>query len=177
MYKKVVVVPYDSSWKQEFEKIKNEVLSVLDKHFISIEHVGSTSVEGLDAKPVIDLDIIIENYNSFEYVKEKLALIGYTHIGDLSILDRQAFKYTESNGSDDKPHLLKHHLYVCPAYSVELKKHIAFRDHLRANKEDREWYASVKHLAAKRFPEDIESYITAKSPCVAEILSRCYKGE
>ena len=106
MYKRVIVVPYDSTWKQEFEKIKNEVLSVLDKHFISIEHVGSTSVEGLDAKPVIDLDIVIENYNSFEYVKEKLALIGYRHIGDLGILDRQAFKY------DDKPHLLKHHLYL-----------------------------------------------------------------
>ena len=171
MYKKVIVVPYDNTWKQEFEKIKNEVLTVLDKHFISIEHVGSTSVEGLDAKPVIDLDIIIENYNSFEYVKEKLAIIGYKHIGDLGIMDRQAFAY------EDKPYLLKHHLYVCPAYSVELKKHITFRDHLRKNKEDREWYASVKHLAAKRFPEDIDSYITAKSPCVAEILSRCYKDD
>lgn len=165
--KRVVVVPYDNTWTAEFEKIKNELLQVLNDHIISIEHVGSTSVEGLAAKPIIDIDIVIKDYNSFETIKTKLAGIGYFHEGDLGIKDRQVFKY------EDKPNLMKHHLYVCPQYSEELKRHLAFRDYLRENKQERDWYGEVKQLAAKYYPEDIDSYIKAKKPCGAEILRRC----
>lgn len=165
--KKVVVVPYDEIWKTEFEKIKVDLLKVLENDVLAIEHVGSTSVEGLAAKPVIDIDIIIKDYNSFELVKSKLASIGYIHEGDMGIKDRQAFKYT------DKPQFMKHHLYVCPEYSEELKRHIAFRNYLRDHKEDRDWYAKVKILAAKYYPEDIDSYMKAKKPCGAEILKKC----
>ena len=165
--KKVIVIPYDKSWKGEFEKIKNELISASGNNIICIEHVGSTSVEGLAAKPIIDIDIVIKDYNSFETVKENLAQIGYTHEGDLGIKDRQAFKYIE------KTHLMKHHLYVCPEYAEELRRHIAFRDYLRSHPEDRDWYSAVKILAAKRYPEDINSYMIAKSPCVAEIINRC----
>lgn len=164
---KVTVVPYKEIWKMEFKKIKEELVSILSGYIISIEHVGSTSVEGLAAKPVIDIDIIIKDYNSFEIIKAKLASIGYIHEGDLGIKDRQAFKY------EDKPNLMKHHLYVCPEYSEELKRHIAFRNYLRVNKNDRDWYGEVKLLAAKYYPEDIDSYMKAKTPCVAEILHRC----
>lgn len=121
--KKVIVVPYDEKWKQEFRRIYDELISVLDCHIIAIEHVGSTSVEGLASKPVIDIDIIIKDYNSFETVKNKLSDIGYSYEGDLGIKDRQAFKYIE------KHHLMKHHLYVCPQYSEELKRHLTFRDY------------------------------------------------
>ena len=165
--KQVIVVPYDPKWKIEFEKIKNELLLVLDKHIISIEHVGSTSVEGLAAKPIIDIDVIIKNYDIFETIKDALSQIGYMHEGDLGIKDRQAFQYK------DKPHLMKHHLYVCPEYSEELERHLAFRDYLRQHPEDRDWYGSVKLLAAQRYPEDINSYMIAKSPCAVEILHKC----
>jgi len=151
--KKVIVVPYDEQWKQEFELIKGELLPVLGNNIIAIEHVGSTSVEMLAAKPIIDIDVVIKDYNSFETVKESLSLLGYIHEGDLGIKDRQAFKYEE------KFHLMKHHLYVCPLYSEELKRHIAFRDYLRTHPEDRDWYGSVKTLAAQRYPEDINSYM------------------
>jgi GrpB-like predicted nucleotidyltransferase (UPF0157 family) len=68
---------------------------------------------------------------------------------------------------------MKHHLYVCPEYSEELKRHITFRDYLRSHPEDRDWYGSVKILAAKHYPEDIDSYMIAKHPCVREIFSKC----
>ncbi len=164
--KEVIVVPYDNNWKNAFELIKNELAAGLDNYVIAIEHVGSTSIEGLAAKPIIDIDVIIESYNVFEKVKEKLFQIGYNYEGDLGIKDRQAFKY------DDKPHLMKHHLYVCPQYSEELKRHISFRDYLRSHPDDRDWYGSVKMLAAKRYPFDIESYMIAKSPCAVEIIKR-----
>ena len=165
--KTVVVTPYGSNWAAEFTKIKRELADTLGADILRIEHVGSTSVEGLAAKPIIDIDIVIAGYNIFEAVKVKLSQIGYTHEGNLGIMDRHAFKYT------GKPHLMKHHLYVCPADSAELQRHLAFRDYLRAHPADRDWYGTVKLSAAKRYPDDIDGYIAVKSPCVTAILQKC----
>ncbi len=165
--KAVNVEPYSESWKDEFIRIKEFLLSALEGCVLAIEHVGSTSVEGLAAKPIIDVDIVIKDYNSFELVKDRLSKLGYTHEGDLGIKDRQAFKYKEMSG------LMKHHLYVCPEYSEQLKIHLAFRDYLRTHTEDRDWYADVKKLAAKCYPNDINGYMAAKKPCCIEIIGRC----
>ena len=127
--RKVVVLPYDVAWQSAFEKIKGEIEEVIGDLIIGIEHVGSTSVEGLSAKPCIDIDVIIKDYSVFTAVVEALKGIGYIHEGDLGIKDREAFEYT------DKPHLMMHHLYVCPQYSEELNRHITFRDFLRINPE------------------------------------------
>jgi len=165
--KKVEVIPYDEKWKTEFEKIKQELLTILGICIVSVEHVGSTSVEGLAAKPIIDIDIVIKDYNSFEDVKDRLSQVGYIHEGDLGIKERHSFKYT------NKPCLMKHHLYVCPAYSEALKMHLAFRDYLRTNQKDRDWYAKVKMCAAKHYPEDIDGYMKAKTSCIIEINHKC----
>ena len=109
---KVVVLPYDRTWKSDFEEIKTEIENVIGDFIIGIEHVGSTSVEGMSAKPCIDLDVIIKDYSVFDTVVSKLKTIGYIHEGNLGIKDREAFKYS------DKPHLKTHHLYVCPQYSI-----------------------------------------------------------
>ena len=164
---KVVVMPYNEAWKTEFEEIQRELKNVIGDLIIGIEHVGSTSVEGLSAKPCIDIDVIIEDYTVLESVIHKLETIGYIHEGDLGIKDREAFKYS------DKPHLQKHHLYVCPQYSEELKRHIVFRDFLRNNSEAAAKYGSVKVQAAKLFPNDIDKYIEYKSPCIEELYKRC----
>ena len=123
--KKVIVLPYDRAWKSAFEEIKKEIESVIGDLIIGIEHVGSTSVEGLSAKPVIDIDVVIKDYSVFDDVIDKLGSIGYFHEGNLGIEDREAFKYL------DKPHLQTHPLYVCPQQSRELHRHITFRDFLR----------------------------------------------
>jgi GrpB-like predicted nucleotidyltransferase (UPF0157 family) len=167
MDKSIIVVAYDENWRAEFERIKKELLGAIGDLAIAIEHVGSTSVEGLPAKPIIDIDLVIKSYNDFEDLKAKLDQIGYTHRGDLGIKDRQAFGY------EGKAHLMKHHLYVCPQYSEELKRHMTFRDYLRSHPEDRDWYGQVKTYAARAFPKDIDNYLTAKEPCIAELYRRC----
>ena len=165
--KKVIVLPYDRAWKSAFEEIKLEIENAIGDLIIGIEHVGSTSVEGMSAKPCIDIDVIIKNYSMFEDVVSKLATIGYTHEGDLGIKHREAFKYL------DKPHLMKHHLYVCPQNSEELHRHVTFRDYLRSNSEAVKKYSSVKETAAKLFPDDIDQYIKYKSPCIEELYRQC----
>jgi len=164
---KVVVLPYNISWKTDFEKIKYEIESVLGDAIIGIEHVGSTAVEGMSAKPCIDIDVIIKDYSVFDDIVKKLETTGYIHEGDLGIKDREAFRYT------DKPHLQNHHLYVCPQYSAELHRHIIFRDFLKSNPEAVKKYSCVKEKAAELFPDDIDKYIEYKSPCISELYALC----
>lgn len=165
--KKVIVLPYDAAWKTAFEDIKREIQYALADLIIGIEHVGSTSVEGLSAKPCIDIDIIIQDYTSFDKIVKKLANIGYVHEGNLGIENREAFRYS------NKPHLMTHHLYVCPQNSKELHRHIAFRDFLRNNPEAARQYGQIKETAAQLFPDDIDQYMAYKSPCIAELYKKC----
>ena len=93
--KKVIVLPYDAAWESAFEAIKAEIQTALGDLMLSIEHVGSTSVEGMSAKPCIDIDVVIRDYSVFDAVVQKLDAIGYIHEGDLGIQDREAFKYAD----------------------------------------------------------------------------------
>ena len=165
--RKVVVLPYDVAWQSAFEKIKGEIEEAIGDLIIGIEHIGSTSVEGMSAKPCIDMDVIIKDYSVFDEVVSKLVEIGYIHEGNLGIKDREAFKYA------DKPHLMMHHLYVCPQYSEELHRHITFRDFLRHNPEAVKEYSLVKEKAAELYPNDIDQYIEYKSPCIEELYKKC----
>ena len=164
---KVMVLPYDRAWKIAFEDIKREIEAGLGDLILGIEHVGSTAVEGLSAKPCIDLDVVIEDYAVFPAVVQKLAAIGYIHEGDLGIKDREAFCYR------DKPHLMNHHLYVCPRDSRELHRHITFRDFLRSNPQAAKQYGQVKEEAARRYPEDVDQYMQFKSACVGQLYEQC----
>jgi GrpB-like predicted nucleotidyltransferase (UPF0157 family) len=164
---KVVVLPYDAAWKDAFEKIKKELEDAIGELVIGIEHVGSTSVEGLSAKPCIDIDVIIKDYSVFDDVVKAFGDIGYIHEGDLGIKDREAFKYS------NKEHLMQHHLYVCPQYSEELHRHITFRNFLRENPDAVKKYGDVKTKAAELFFDDIDKYIAYKSPCIEEMYVQC----
>ena len=164
---KVMVVPYDNGWKTAFEKIRREIERAIGDLIVGIEHVGSTAVVGMSAKPCIDLDVIIRDYTVFAAVVERLAAIGYIHEGDLGIKGREAFRYS------DKPHLQTHHLYVCPQDSEELHRHITFRDYLRSHPEAVETYSLVKEAAARQFPDDIDGYMAYKSPCIEKLYGLC----
>ena len=167
MKKRVIVVLYNSKWSDEFQKIKSYLEKTLENSILAIEHIGSTSIEGLSAKPIIDIDVIIEGYDKFEDAKSRLKKLGYYHEGDLGIKDREAFGYNE------KHEFMTHHLYVCPQNSEELKRHIIFRGYLRTHKEYKEKYSEIKIQAAIMYPTDIDSYIEAKSPCITEIYKKC----
>ena len=161
--KHVVVLPYDDQWKRDFIMIKDELTSALGQLAMRIEHVGSTSVEGLSAKPIVDIDVVIKDYTLFKDVVSALGTIGYRHEGDLGIAGREAFKY------DGKDHLRKHHLYVCPEDSPELKRHIAFRDYLRTHSDAVRQYSRIKEEGAMLYPYDIDRYIEHKTPFIEKI--------
>ena len=164
---RVTVLPYDKAWKSAFEAIKAEVEAALGELAVAVEHVGSTSVEGMSAKPCIDLDVVIADYGVFPRVVARLAAIGYVHEGNLGIEGREAFD------CKDKPHLCKHHLYVCPRDSRELRRHVVFRDYLRAHPEAAAKYSAVKEEAARLYPDDIDGYMNHKAGVIAELYKAC----
>ena len=164
---RIQVLPYDPVWETAFEAIRNELETALGDLILRIEHVGSTAVKGLSAKPCIDIDVVIRDYGVFDAVLCKLKEIGYVHEGDLGIKGREAFKYS------DKPHLFVHHLYVCPKGSPELKRHLTFRDFLRSHPDAAAQYGAVKETAARLFPDDISKYIAYKSSCIEELYRAC----
>ena len=165
--KKVIVVPYDHQWKNDFAAIAAELYAALGDAALSIEHVGSTSVEGLSAKPIVDIDVVIESMDAFSQARSLLEKIGYCHEGNFGIQGREAFKYS------GKEHLRTHHLYVCPKDSEELKRHIAFRNYLRENPAAAEEYGRVKKEGALLCPEDIDGYIRHKSAFIERIYREC----
>ena len=164
--KNVVVEKWNPKWKDEFERIVDSLGEDVIYNSVKIEHVGSTSVEGLSAKPIIDLDIVIENYK-FEIIKRLLNDKGYKHEGDLGIEGREAFSYS------GKEELMTHHLYVCPKDSKELFKHITFRDFLKNNPTLASEYSKVKEQAAVLYPDDIDKYMEFKSEIIEKIYKRC----
>ncbi|MBQ9348759.1 MAG: GrpB family protein, partial [Oscillibacter sp.] len=91
--------------------------------------------------------------------------IGYQHEGNLGIAGREAFKYS------GKDYLQKHHLYICPQDSAELKRHIAFRDYLRSHPEAVRDYSRMKEEGAALYPYDVHKYIEHKSPFIEKIYA------
>ena len=164
--KRVVVEKWNPQWKYEYEKIVASLGKDIIYNSIKIEHVGGTSVEGLSAKPVIDLDIVIEK-DKFAIIKELLNKKGYEHEGDLGIEGREAFSYS------GKEELMTHHLYVCPKNSKELFKHITFRNFLENNPALAAEYSKVKEQAAVLYPDDIDKYMEFKSEIIEKIYKRC----
>ncbi|WP_319378603.1 GrpB family protein [uncultured Methanocorpusculum sp.] len=159
------MVEYNPEWENEFQKIEDELLFVLAGKILSIEHVGSTSVRGLAAKPIIDIDIVIDD--NFDEVKSLLESMGYHHEGDLGIPGRDAFKY------EWKPHLMMHHLYVCKKDNEELARHLTFRNYLREHPDVRDRYGAVKKEMALRYFDDRDSYMIGKSSIIEEIYWMC----
>ena len=171
---KIIVAEYNPKWAKQFRTLKNLLLKYI-KHddLISIEHVGSTSVVGLKAKPIIDLDIIVADEECMKKVIAQLAKLGYEHIGDLGITGREAFKRPPENiltdGTGRK--WFAHHLYLCQEGSVGLHNHLALRDYLRKHPEKVAEYGALKQDLAEKHPYDIDAYIEGKTNFITEILA------
>lgn len=157
----VVILDYDPLWPKQFETLRCRLANVLGSLALTIEHVGSTAVPGLAAKPILDIDVLLRSPYDLTPAIAALASIGYLHRGDLGVLGREAFR-APSN-------YLRHHLYVCPD-NREYQRHVAFRDHLRSHSEDANAYAAMKRGLALRFRNDREAYNSAKSDFVERIL-------
>lgn len=159
----IVVVDYDQHWPQQFEIIRQTLLTALaNVTVLAIEHVGSTSVPGLAAKSIIDVDVIVDR-SQVETATATLESAGYTPLGNMGVPDRYAFK--APGGS------IRQNTYVTIDGCLSLRNHLGLREVLRRDAELRDEYSAIKRrLAAET--EDIDVYIDGKTDIVRRILER-----
>ena len=161
----ITLIEYNPEWPAQFGQVRDALAAALDSVVIAIEHVGSTAVPGLAAKPVLDIDVIVESLDRLPLVVQRMASIGYTHQGDLGITGRHAFKAPPGGPA--------RHVYVCAVDSIPLREHLAFRDYLRQNPGDARAYATLKRELAAAVGDDRVAYTDRKTVFVRGILSRC----
>jgi GrpB-like predicted nucleotidyltransferase (UPF0157 family) len=157
----MVIEEYNNDWIKQFNQIK-EILERNLTKIVKIEHVGSTAIIGMYAKPIIDIDIVIDNRNDFDKIKNELESIGYIHNGDQGIIGREAFKRGNiiKNEIFDK---ISHHLYVCDKDNEELNRHILFRDYLNKYDKIKNEYNKIKmEIIGKYGNEDRKKYVSIK---------------
>ena len=160
----VRVVEYDANWLLRFQSLEARVRSVLGARVARVEHIGSTSVPGLAAKPILDVDVVVRTAADLEPSIRLLEASGYLHEGDLGVPGREALRCPP--GSEH------HHLYLLVEGSRELRRHLAFRDALRASRVLCEEYASLKRALAQRFHDDRRAYTSGKSDFIEATLKR-----
>jgi GrpB-like predicted nucleotidyltransferase (UPF0157 family) len=158
----VRVVPYDPEWIDQFSSIRAELETALGGvPVVGIEHVGSTSVPGLAAKPVIDVDVVVDRAH-FQAAIDALVAAGYSHRGDLGVEDRHSMA---------EPGGIRRNVYVVVDGSLALRNHLAVRDTLRSDPVLRTRYAQRKVELAQEEWETTDAYAVAKSDIIQEILN------
>jgi GrpB-like predicted nucleotidyltransferase (UPF0157 family) len=159
----ITVVDYDPRWPERFETLRHEyavAMAAAGVPFVAIEHVGSTSVPGLAAKPIIDCDIVVRE-GDVAAASKVLMSLGFTPLGELGIPQRWAFK--------EPARLAGTNTYVVVDACLSLRNHRAVRDVLRADAALRDEYAAVKRDAGAR-AANIDDYGQAKTAMVQNIL-------
>ena len=158
----MLIQNYQENWVNDFDKIKKTLEGHIQTDGIQIEHIGSTSVKNLAAKPIIDIDLIYDTPESFKQIKMDLENIGYFHSGDQGITGREVFKREKKKEKHSILDSIGHHLYVCLVNNEELQRHIAFRDYLRVNKKERIEYEAMKYNIAQKAAQDRKEYAKLK---------------
>lgn len=160
----IVIEDYDPHWQGQFELLRARIAAALGPLAAAIEHVGSTAVPGLAAKPIIDIDVLLCSAADLPTAITRLATLGYQHRGDLGVPGRDAFR--------PPPNDVAHHLYVCVPECLEYARHIRFRNYLRMHPEDARAYERLKRTLAVEFRNDRETYNQAKTEFVEAVLGR-----
>lgn len=164
----IEIVDYDPQWPVQFAEIAGCVRAAFaDGPLVAVEHVGSTAVIGLAAKPIIDLNVVVPSREDISDAIARLATLDYVHQGNLGISGREAFRSPFNTPA--------HHLYLCAADNAEHRRQVMFRDFLRANRDAAESYSILKWTLAVRHKADRRAYSEAKTEFVEAILETAQK--
>ena len=156
----IIIADYDPAWPRTFASLRDRAWPLVAPFAESIEHVGSTSVPGLAAKPVIDMDVVAHDVMS---AIRALETLGYRHEGDKGIPGRETMKWPVNE--------TRHHLYVCAPDAIALIEHLTFRDYLRLNAGKAAEYAALKRRLAAAHGDDRMGYMLAKTDFVRACLA------
>ncbi len=162
---KVKLSFYNPIWGKLYKKEEKLIRSTLKDHILDIQHIGSTSVPGAKAKPIIDIAVGVKSLKDGEKFIELLRQLGYEYIHDASIEKRYFF--TKGDGVHTT-----HHLHVEKINDRNWKNQIIFRDYLKKHKRTVKEYNELKEGLAKKYENDRKKYVTSKDYFIKSILEK-----
>ena len=161
----ITVSEYDPKWPFMYSEEKEKITAILKSNCIAIYHIGSTSVEGLWAKPVIDILVAVRSLEETDAASESFSEIGYEYLGEFGLPGRRYLR----KGGDERTHQI--HIFRADDWN-NISRHLAFRDFMRSHEEERSEYAELKKSLAEKFPYDIDGYCDGKDGFVKEMEKR-----
>lgn len=166
----VIVVPFDSQWSELFNKEKIAIKKVFGDEAIAIDHIGSTAITGMDAKPIIDILISAKDIQVIDQFNTQMERLGYIAKGEFNIPGRRFF-------TKDTDNVRTHHVHTFQVGDPHLSRHLAFRDYMMTHPDDAIKYLQLKINLAKRFPNDIAAYCDGKDAFIKEIDIKAAKWQ
>jgi GrpB-like predicted nucleotidyltransferase (UPF0157 family) len=168
----VRIADYDSRWSSMFEEARAEILAACGPSLVAVEHIGSTSVRGLGAKPIIDIMAAVGRLDDARQLIEPLAALGYEYVPEheASLPDRRFFRRGLRGAGT-------HHLHVVELGSREWRQHLLFRDYLRAHPDTAAGYERLKRELAATHATDRGAYTAAKTPFIESVVERALAGK
>ncbi|MBS4175615.1 GrpB family protein [Bacillus sp. FJAT-49736] len=159
--RQVEVVPYNLNWPKLFEEEAQSIRNVMKNIIVNIHHIGSTSIPGMAAKPIIDIMIEVESIEKVDSYNQEMIQLGYDPQGENGIPNRRYF----SKGGDNRTH----HVHIFQTGNPEVERHLLFRDYLIVHPEEAKSYSNLKKSLSLQFPFDIEQYIDGKDCLIKEL--------
>ena len=160
----VVLRPYDPEWNEEFEQEKEKLKNAFRNLALDIQHVGSTAIPGVSAKPIIDIGVLV---NSFQDVETKI--IDLEGLGYIQKKENRPERMFFTKGSDEKR---THYLHIGEKGSGYVEDMILFRDYLMAHPEARDSYSVLKRGLEQKFFDQRDNYTSKKADFVEQILAK-----
>ncbi|MDM5371974.1 MULTISPECIES: GrpB family protein [Bacillus cereus group] len=159
--RKIIVVPHENHWSEKFQMEAERLKSAMPET-VKIYHIGSTSVPGLAAKPIIDMIMEVENIERVDRWNERFIELGYIVKGENGISGRRFFIH----GTEEKR---SYHLHVFEKGNPEIVRHLAFRNYMMAHCEEAEAYATLKKELAEKYTYDGALYTEGKNEFVRNV--------
>ena len=159
----VVVVPHDPDWFAKFSRESIAVLRALGDTVLAVHHVGSTSIAGVHAKPIVDMLGEVRQLGSVDACNEAMADLGYEAMGECGIPGRRYFRKNNALGERE------FNVHIFAAGSAAIERHLAFRDFLIAHDDLAAEYSELKRRLARQHPDSIDLYMDGKDAFVKEL--------
>jgi GrpB-like predicted nucleotidyltransferase (UPF0157 family) len=166
MSTQVVVVPFEPHWVESFSHARDEAAVAIGPTLTAFHHIGSTSIPGIYAKPIIDMLAVVSDPGALDQRAPEMKSIGYAPMGEFGIPGRRYFRRDDSTGTRT------HQIHAFQVGSPHIERHLAFRDFMRAHPAVATQYSELKRRLAAAHPHDIEAYMDGKDAFIEQVETR-----
>jgi len=163
MMQRVVLVPHDPRWAEEFAYESANVASALGELLVAIHHIGSTAIPGIRAKPIIDMLAAVRDLAALDGSGARLEALGYEAMGEFGISGRRYFRKDDGDGTRT------HQIHAFEVGSPQIERHLAFRDFMSAHRDCAQQYEALKCRLAELYRDELASYSDGKDKFIKEM--------